>query len=101
MMVIFTPDQWLGNKWASIDIQPVEAQYFLRILFHLSYVYGFAMPTVIDILDGYTADFKLDSSQASIHIDNYTFSIAFERTEVCNRVLSHLQALPEQYFDGL
>ena len=97
-MLHFRKDQWQGNRWASIDIQPVDAAYFPRVLAHLSSQYGFALPPIIDVIDGYAADFVLLDSKATIHIDTWTFSIAFEQERVRDQVLTDLQALPPEYF---
>jgi hypothetical protein len=91
--------QWIGNKWPSIDIEPVDASYFVPILKHLSVTYGFAMPPIIDTIDGYTADFNLLGSAASLDIDTWMFSIAFEKTNARDLVLAALHALPGNYFE--
>ena len=98
-MLHFRKDQWQGNRWASIDIQPVDAAYFPRLLAHLSNQYGFALPSVTDIIDGYAADFVLLGSKATLHIDTWTFSIAFEEVGVRDRVLADLRGLPPAYFE--
>ena len=98
-MLHFRNDQWMGNKWASIDIWPSDATYFPRILAHLSCCYGFPLPHMIDLLDGYAANFGLLSSDATIHIDTYTFSIAFADEAVRDRVLADIKALPSDYFE--
>jgi hypothetical protein len=98
-MLHFRRDQWQGNRWASIDIQPVDTAYFLRLLAHLSNQYGFALPPIIDIIDGYAADFVLLGSRATLHIDTWTFSVAFEEERVRDQVLVDLQGLPSEYFE--
>jgi hypothetical protein len=98
-MLQFRKDQWMGNKWASIDIWPNDAVYFPRVLMHLSCSYGFPLPRILDLIDGYAADFQLLTSDATLHIDTYTFSIAFAHEVVRDRVLADLQALPSDYFE--
>jgi hypothetical protein len=51
-MLEFRKDRWQGNKWASIDIDPVDAACFLRLLTHLSLRYGFPQPPSIDPMAG-------------------------------------------------
>jgi hypothetical protein len=97
-MLRFCKDNWLGNKWASIEIWPVDTGYFLKLLAHLSLQYGFTVPPIIDILDGYAADFEILGSKAKIHIDSWTFSIAFEQEAVRDRVIAELQALLADFF---
>jgi hypothetical protein len=98
-MLHFRKDRWQGNRWASIDIQPVDAAYFSRLLTHLSSHYSFVLPLIIDLIDGYAADFVLLGSKATIHIDTWTFSIAFEEEGVRDQVLIDLQELPPGYFE--
>jgi len=98
-MLQFRKDQWKGNKRASIDIWPNDATYFPRILAHLSCSYGFPLPQIIDLIDGYAADFRLLNSDATIHIDSYTFAIVFVEEAVRDRVLADLQALASDYFE--
>ena len=100
-MLQFRKDQWTGNKWASIDIWPNNTSYFPRILTHLSHYYSFPFPCIIDLIDGYAADFQLMSSQVTIHIDSYTFSIAFADEAVRDRVFADLQALLSDYFEAM
>ena len=95
----FSEDQWVGNKWMAIDIAPVDPIYLMPILFHLSHVYHFPTPKLIDILDGYAAEFEIMESRAIAFLDNYTSSIAFEKTSVRDQVLTALCTLPENYFD--
>jgi hypothetical protein len=96
----FRKDYWLGNKWASIDIGPVDGAYFPRLLTHLSLRYGFPIPPILDTIDGYAADFEILGSEASIHIDTWNFSIAFEVEAVRDQVMADLQGLPPRYFEA-
>jgi hypothetical protein len=80
----FREDQWIGNRWPSIDIEPMDQSLFFR---HLSYclTYNFPMPWIIDTIDGYdgyAADFELLGSAASLSIDAYMFSLDFQQAEV-------------------
>ena len=97
-MLSFRKDQWLGNRWASVEIEPVDANCLLPILFHLSTLYQFDMPKLIDTLDGYATDFKISGSRAMLNLDNWSFSIAFENADVRDQVLAELVALPGDYF---
>lgn len=97
-MLSFRKDQWLGNRWASIEIEPVDTNYLLPILFHLSTLYQFDMPKLIGTLDGYATDFTMSGSKAKLNLDNWSFSIAFENADVRNQVLAELLSLPGDYF---
>jgi hypothetical protein len=57
------------------------------------------MPPIIDTIDGYAADFEILGSEASIHIDTWSFSIAFEIERVRDQVMEDLQRLPVRYFE--
>jgi hypothetical protein len=94
----FRKDQWVGNKWDSIDIEPVDAACVLPLLMHLSNQYGFPMPFIINLIDVYAADFEIAGSQATLHLDTWTFSIAFAQTAVRDAVFDALQGLPEDFF---
>ena len=98
-MLKFSEDRWLGNKWASIEIDPVDDVYFLPMLSYLMSTHGFIQPTIIDAIDGYFAEFKLLDCNAMISIDTWSFSIAFEQDGVRDDVLEALLALPDDYFD--
>jgi hypothetical protein len=95
----FREDQWIGNRWPSIDIEPMDQSLFFRLLNHLTVTYKFPMPRIIDTIDGYAADFEILGSAASLGIDAYMFSLAFQESEVRNQVLEALTALPGNYFD--
>ena len=99
-MIKFAEDRWLGNQWASIDIEPVDASYFLPILSYLMNTYNFPQPHILEDVDGYVADFKIDHCNAIIKVDTWTFSIAFDDEAMRNRVLEAFQQLPDDYFDA-
>jgi len=84
----FSEDQWVGNQWASIDIEPVDAELFLPILKFLADTYDFPIPTIDWDVDGYSADFEILGSQAIIKVDSWTFSIAFQKTSVRDQLLA-------------
>lgn len=98
-MLIFAEDRWIGNQWASVDIEPVEEAYFLPLLTYLMTTYAILPPKIIDGIDGYLAEFELLGTQAILSIDTWTFSIAFEQDAVRDRVLEALCQLPDDYFD--
>lgn len=98
--VIFSADRWLGNKWASIEIEPVDEVYFLPMLSHLMTTYHVPQPTIIDSIDGYFAEFQLLNSKSILSIDAWTFSIAFEDEVVRDIVLEALVELPDNYFSS-
>ncbi len=98
-MLTFQKDRWIGNQWASIDIEPVDAVYFLPILHYLMETYRFPQPMIIDTIDGYTAEFYLLNRATILSIDTWTFSIAFERDAIRDTVYDKLQDLPTDYFD--
>jgi len=94
----FIADHWIGNKWPCIEIDPVDAKYFLLILRHLSATYDFEMPSIEQTLDGGYAEFQMLGTEAEIGIDNWTFSVAFKDISVRDKVLAELKALPEDFF---
>lgn len=96
----FRKDRWLGNQWASIDIEPVDPYYFLPVLYYFMATYGIARPTVIDTLDGYTTEFTIQGCSTILSIDAWTFSIAFEQDAMRDRVYDALVQLPLDYFDS-
>lgn len=100
-MVQWQKDRWVGNQWASIAITPESERYFFLILEHLSHRYGFPMPRIIDLIDGYAAEFLIDGTHAILDIDAYTFSIAFVGDNVRDRVFADLQTLPDDYFETI
>jgi len=97
-MLTFSEDRWVGNKWASIEIEPVDGVYFLPVLFYLTTTYHFPQPHIIDGIDGYLTSFRLLDCDAILTIDTWTFSIAFERDHIRDTVLEALRALPDDYF---
>ncbi len=94
----FREDQWTGNQWASIEIEPVDRAYFLPILKYLAASYGLPLPNIIWDVDGYCADFELLGSKAIIKVDTWSFSVAFQISSVRNQVLALFRALPPNYF---
>lgn len=93
-------DRWVGNGWASIEILPNDAAYFPRILLYLSLSYGFPLPALVGLIDGYAADFQLLGTEATMHMDSYSFSVAFADDAARDSVLADLQALPSGYFEA-
>jgi hypothetical protein len=91
--------QWMANGWPTIDIEPMDATLFFKILDYLGAAYNFPVPHIIDTIDGYAADFNLFDSAASLHIDAWTFTLAFENPTARDQVLAALLALPENYFE--
>jgi hypothetical protein len=90
--------QWMANGWPTIDIEPMDATLFFKILDYLCAADNFPVPHIIDTIDGYAADFTLLDSAASLHIDAWTFALAFENLAARDQVLATLLALPENYF---
>jgi hypothetical protein len=97
--VKFYQTQWMANGWPTIDIEPMDAAMFFKILDYLCAAYNFPVPPIIDTIDGYAADFILLDSAASLHIDAWTFALAFENPAARDQVFAALLALPENYFE--
>ncbi|PJJ60248.1 hypothetical protein [Hymenobacter chitinivorans] len=97
-MAQFVSSRWLGNHWPSIEVEPAETALFQRLLAHLAATYHFPLPPLIDILDGYVADFTLLGSAATLHLDNWTLSLACASEAVRDQVLAELLALPADFF---
>lgn len=93
----FGKSHWLGNKWPCIEIDPVDMAYFLPVLTYLSTTYGFPMPNIGWAPDGYFADFEILESMASMNVDAFTFSIAFDHESVRDQILAALRALPPDF----
>lgn len=90
----------MANGWPTIDIEPMDAALFFKILDYLCATYNFPVPHIIDTIDGYAADFILLDSAASLHIDTWTFALALANPLARDQVLAALHALPENYFEG-
>ena len=99
ILLQFRENQWIDNRWPSIDIEPMDQSLFFRLLDYLSVTYNFPMPRIIDTIDGHAADIEILGSAASLSIDAYLVSLGFQQAEVRDQVLSALMALPENYFD--
>lgn len=95
----YTKGQWSGNKWPCIELDPFEPWQFMAVLLHLQVTYKLDPPKVIDILDGYVADFEIGGCRASLHMDNWWTSLAFAEERVRDRVFEDLQALPPDFFE--
>ncbi|MEO8612263.1 MAG: hypothetical protein ABI690_30490 [Chloroflexota bacterium] len=95
----FRKDEWIGSRWPSIDIEPMDQTLFFRVLIYLTVTYNFPMPRIIDTIDGYAADFEISDCIATLSIDAYMFSLAFQESEVRDQVLAGLLALPDTFFD--
>lgn len=100
-MLKYSKGRW-ANQWACIEIDPFETneyyEYFLRVLFHISATYHLDFPKGTGTLDGFIAEFEILGSAVIMHMDNYTFSVAFMAENVRDQVLAELQALPPDYF---
>lgn len=97
-MLKFSEDRWIGNKWASIEIEPVDEVYFLPMLSYLMTTYHIPQPNIIDGIDGF-ANFRLLDCDAILSTDTWSFSIAFEQDTMRDSVLQALRALPDDYFE--
>ncbi len=90
--------QWSGQTGENIEIEPVDQSYFLLLLTYLMVTYNVPLPPVVDMLDGYAADFVLLGSRATLQVDTWSFSLRFECKAVRDTVFADLQALPDDYF---
>jgi len=86
-------DKWAGNHWPSVEIHPYEYEEFLKVVSHLCAEFQAEMPSIVDILDGYAADLWVGDDLIMIHMDNWTFSIATERTEFRDKIFEVLKTL--------
>ncbi len=78
---MLTKSVWEGNKWPSVDISPYEYDDFLKTVTRLAAAMEFEPPDIIDILDGYSAQFQVAGFNAIALMDNWTFSIAAENEQ--------------------
>jgi len=99
-MLAFSKHRWIGNQWASIDIDPADEVYFLPVLYYLMATYHIPQPPIIDTIDGYTSEFILRDCPTIISVDAWTFSIAFEHDAIRDTVFDNLMKLPSDYFDS-
>jgi hypothetical protein len=89
-----TEGRWIGNGWPTIEIDPVDDALFLPMLAHLATQYEFDLPPVIDKISGFGANFSVMGSMATLDIDTYDFSIAFEDEAARDYVLADLLKNP-------
>jgi hypothetical protein len=92
-MLRFRKDTWAGNHWPSIEIEPVDTTLFPRLLLHLSRTHIFAMPVIVDTIDGYAANFVIHGSHAKMMVDTWSFSIAFEQEHIRDLVFTELATM--------
>lgn len=97
-MLKFSKSRWLGNKWASIEVDPVDEAYFLPVLYYLMKKYSFSHSKIIDSIDGYITDFKIGDCDVYMGIDTWSFSLAFEQEGIRDKVFDDLCNLPNDYF---
>ena len=83
----------------SIEIEPVDSIHAIKILRYLSGIYGFKMPVIHNTLDGFHADFVILNSKASVHVDNWFSSIAFEKDAVRDTIFDLLSGLSDEELD--
>lgn len=96
----FYADRWLGNQWASIEIEPVDERYFLPLLTYLMMTYDVPKPQIVDTIDGYMSAICILGCEAILSVDTWSFSIAFAEDTVRDIVLGALLTLPADYFDS-
>ncbi|HWX02899.1 hypothetical protein [Collimonas sp.] len=89
----FTKSQWVGNKWPSVDIFPYETDDFLVVVSSLCTAFSLPTPNIVDILDGYAADLIIDKFPVQIMMDNWTFSVASESSDVRDAVMNILEGI--------
>lgn len=95
----FRKDEWMGNRWPSIDVEPMDQNLFYRLLSYLTVTFQVQMPRIIDTIDGYAADFEIQRCPVSLGIDAYMFTLGCQQPDVRDTILAALSALPEDYFD--
>jgi hypothetical protein len=98
-MLTFKKDHWQGHGWPSIDIDPVEARYFPRLLAHLIANYGASPTRVVEGFDGWIADLALLGTEVQVLLDDWTFTLAMPDEAVRDRLLGELEELPAEYFE--
>lgn len=84
---------WDGNRWPSIDIHPYEDRYFLFIVSAICAHLNMAMPSVVDILDGYACDLAFEGKRITVMQDNWTCSVASESEHIRDRIYGVLEAV--------
>lgn len=99
MALQFPLYRWSERGPLCIEIDPVDAGCFLRVLWFLSQRYHFDFPRIVDTLDGYAADFELLGCHATLSIDAWSFALIVHDDAIRAQVLAELRALPADFFD--
>lgn len=107
----FSKGEWLGNHWPSIDVFTSEFGDYNPELFKLIYDYfciNFTfnirvngIKTIFDVpVDRYFADFEIFSSQVSMDMDGFQFSIAFEQIKIRDLVYEEIIKLEKCFVNN-
>ena len=97
-MAVFKASRWVGNQWASIEVEPEDEQLVRPVLAWLCAAYQVPFPVLTSILDEVLADFTLLDTAVAFHLDEWSLSLAFASEPLRDEVLARLQALPPDYF---
>lgn len=84
---------WDGNGWPCIDIHPYEGHHFLVIVSAICAHLNVAMPSVVDIVDGYACDLAFEGRRITVMQDNWTCSVASESEHIRDRIYAVLQSV--------
>ena len=87
---MLTKNLWEGDKWTCVEIFPYKYDDFIKTIMRLSMVLNFEIPEIIDILDGYCAEFQVDGFDVKALMDNWTFSIAAENERIRDKIYDAL-----------
>lgn len=85
--------EWAGNKWPCVDIDPYDYSEFLIVLHHLCNVFSVDMPSVFSVIDVCIADLEIHGSPVTLHMDNWTFSVAAQDEVVRDLIFDALEHL--------
>ncbi|MEL7436463.1 MAG: hypothetical protein AAFN11_21160 [Chloroflexota bacterium] len=89
----FYASQWKGNKWASIEIEPIERQIAVKVLEHIASAYDITLPPYHETFEGFYCNFVLENTNVKFTLDAWSCSLAFDVTATRDDVLKSLQRI--------
>lgn len=77
---------WTGNGWPSVEVAPYEYADFPKMLLAICAHFSVPTPHVTETLDGYFADLVIEGVAVTMSIDNWSCSVATERSDLRDRI---------------
>ncbi|MBI3152129.1 MAG: hypothetical protein HYZ21_08355 [Chloroflexi bacterium] len=85
--------KWADTRWHSVEIYPYEYEDFSKILSHLCKELHIQVPSILAWIDGYIADIRVNNDVITLHLDNWTFSVATQNAELRDKIFDILKML--------